>query len=204
MAQSVIVAMDLEGVLVPEIWINVAERTGIEALRRTTRDEPCYDTLMRYRLDILDKEGIDISTIQEVIAGLDPLPGAVEYVEWVREQTQLIILSDTFYQFAGPLMAKLGFPTLFCHSLEINDQGRITGYKLRMPDQKRASVEAFRSLNFRVIAFGDSYNDTTMLTAADKGVLFRPSEATAKDFPHFDVIQSHGEIRSEVEAFLQG
>ncbi len=200
--RPVIVAMDLEGVLVPEIWINVADRLGIPELRRTTRDEPDYDVLMRYRLDILDRHGIDLTAIQAVIADIAPLPGARDYVAWVRERAQLIILSDTFYQFAGPLMAQLDRPTLFCHDLEINEAGRITGYRLRLPDQKRASVLALRELNFRVIAFGDSYNDTSMLAVADRGLLFRPSPATARDFPQYTVLDDYAGVRAAIEAFL--
>ncbi|MFW5750489.1 MAG: bifunctional phosphoserine phosphatase/homoserine phosphotransferase ThrH [Planctomycetota bacterium] len=200
--RPVIVAMDLEGVLVPEIWVNVAERTGIDALRRTTRDEPDYDVLMRYRLDILAREGIDLNAIQAVIGDLAPLPGARELVGWIRERTQLIILSDTFYQFATPLMRLLDWPTLFCHDLEVDAAGRLTGYRLRMPDQKRASIAAFHGLNFRTIAFGDSYNDTAMLGAADAGILFRPAAATARDFPRFPVITAYDEVRAAIEAFL--
>ncbi len=199
-----IIAMDLEGVLVPEIWIGVAERTGIPELRRTTRDEPDYDKLMRNRLEILDRKNIRIDTIQEVIASLDPLPGAREYLDWVRTRTQAIILSDTYYQFAAPLMAKLGQPTLFCHTLDIAPDGRIIGYRLRMPDQKRACTEAFRQLRFRVLAVGDSYNDTSMLLAADQGILFRPSATVARDFPQFPVVQDHAVLRQRVEGFLAG
>lgn len=194
--------MDLEGVLVPEIWINVAERTGLPELRRTTRDEPDYNKLMRYRLDILDREGIRLPLIQEVIGTLDPLPGAADFLEWLRGHTQGIILSDTFYQFAGPLMAKLGRPTLFCHTLEVDDNGRITGWRLRLPDQKRSAVEALRALNFRVLAVGDSYNDTSMLGVADQGILFRPSAAVMRDFPQYPVVQDHVALRGLVETFL--
>lgn len=197
-----IIAMDLEGVLVPEIWIGVAERTGITELRRTTRDEPDYDKLMRFRLDLLDHHGIGLQTIQDVIADLDPMPGAREYLDWVRSRTQAIILSDTYYQFAAPLMAKLGHPVLFCHTLDIASDGRITGYRLRLKDQKRASTEALRQLKFRVLAVGDSYNDTNMLLAAHHGILFRPSAAVMQDFPQFPVVQTHAELRCRVEAFL--
>jgi phosphoserine/homoserine phosphotransferase len=197
-----IIALDLEGVLVPEIWIGVAERTGIQELRRTTRDEPDYDTLMRYRLDILDRHKIGLQTIQEVIAGLEPLPGARDFLDWARSRSQAIILSDTYYQFAAPLMAKLGQPVLFCHTLDIAPDGRIANYRLRMKDQKRASVEALRSIHFRVLAVGDSYNDTAMLLAADRGILFRPSPAVRRDFPQFEVVQDHPGLRRQAEEFL--
>ncbi len=199
-----ILAMDLEGVLVPEIWIGVAEKTGIAELRRTTRDEPDYDKLMRGRLAILDREGIRIDTIHQVIGSLDPLPGAAEFLAWARERTQVIILSDTFAQFAQPLMRKLGWPTLFCHTLDIAADGRIAGYRLRMPDQKRHSVAAFKSIAFRVCAVGDSYNDTAMLGEAHQGILFKPSASVVRDFPQFPVVQDHGALRTRVEAFLTG
>lgn len=197
-----ILAMDLEGVLVPEIWIGVAEVTGIAELRRTTRDEPDYDKLMRARLAILDREGIRIDTIHRVIGSLEPLPGAAEFLAWARERTQVVILSDTFAQFAQPVMRKLGWPTLFCHSLQIEASGRIAGYQLRMPDQKRHGVAAFKGLNFRVCAVGDSYNDTSMLDEADQGILFRPSPTVIRDFPQFPVVQDHLALRTRVEAFL--
>ncbi len=203
-ANPPLIAMDLEGVLVPEIWIGVAERTGIPDLRRTTRDEPDYDKLMRYRMEILDRHGITIGTIQEVIAGLSPLPGAKAYLDWVRARAQLIILSDTFSQFAGPLMKQLGWPTIFCHRLEVDAQGRISGYTLRMKDQKRHSVEAFRSINYRVMAIGDSYNDTSMLGAAHQGVLFRPSANVIKEFPQFPVVTDHQQLQERVAAFIDG
>jgi len=191
--------LDLEGVLVPEIWINVAERTGIEDLRRTTRDEPDYDVLMRYRLDILEREKLGLPDIQAVIAGMGPMPGAREFLDWLRERMQVVILSDTFHQFAAPLMRQLGWPTLFCHRLEVASDGRITDYKLRMPDQKRAAVEAFRGLNLSVLAAGDSYNDTSMLGAADAGILFSPPENVIRDFPQFPVTTNYDELREAVE-----
>jgi len=194
-----IACLDLEGVLVPEIWINVAERTGIDELRRTTRDEPDYDVLMRYRLDILDREGITLPQIQEVIAGMGPLEGAGEFVDWLRERAQVIILSDTFYQFAQPLMRQLGFPCLFCHRLEVEPEGRISGYTLRLDDGKRRAVRALRELNFRVVAAGDSYNDTTMLTEADAGILFCPPQNVVDDFPQFPVTSDYQQLR---EAFV--
>ncbi len=195
----IVACLDLEGVLVPEIWINVAERTGIAELRRTTRDEPDYDKLMRGRLEILDAHGLGIREISEVIAGLEPLEGAREFLDWLRERYQLIVLSDTFYDFAKPLMQKLDFPTLFCHDLEIDAGGRIRGYRLRMPDQKRESVRALRQIKFRTIAAGDSYNDTSMLAEADAGILFRPPQNVVDEFPQFPVTHSYEELR---EAFL--
>ena len=194
-----IVCLDLEGVLIPEIWIAFAEKTGVDALKRTTRDEPDYDTLMRYRLDILDREGFKLADIQEVIGTLEPLPGAKEFVEWVTSETRLVILSDTFSQFAGPLMAKLGNPTLFCHELVINSDDRIADYKLRLKDHKRKAVEAFRTLNFDTIAAGDSYNDLSMIDSAAKGILFRPPERLVKERPELPVAKSHAELRTMIE-----
>ena len=191
--------LDLEGVLVPEIWINVAERTGIDDLRCTTRDEPDYDVLMRYRLDILEREKLGLPDIQAVIAEMGPLPGAREFIDWLRERMQVVILSDTFHQFAAPLMRQLGWPTLFCHRLEVAPDGRVTDYKLRMPDQKRAAVEAFRGLNLSVLAAGDSYNDTSMLGAADAGILFNPPENVIRDFPQFPVTRNYDELREAIE-----
>ena len=195
----IVACLDLEGVLVPEVWINVAERTGIAELRRTTRDEPDDDKLMRGRIEILDSHGLGIREISEVIAGLEPLEGAREFLDWLRERYQLIVLSDTFYDFAKPLMQKLDFPTLFCHDLEIDADGRIRGYRLRMSAQKRESVRALRRIKFRTIAAGDSYNDTTMLAEADAGILFRPPQNVVDEFPQFPVTHSYEELR---EAFL--
>lgn len=190
--------LDLEGVLIPEVWIAVAEATGIEGLRRTTRDEPDYDKLMRYRLDLLERNGLTLPAIQRVIGTLDPLPGAVEMVGWLRERFQLVILSDTFYEFGMPFMAKLGHPTLLCHQLVV-DGDRIVDYALRLPDQKRAAVKAFHGLNCRVIAAGDSYNDTAMLTEADAGVLFRPPANVIAEFPQFPVATDYDQLRAEFE-----
>ncbi len=190
-----IVCLDLEGVLIPEIWVAFAEKTGLDALKRTTRDEPDYDTLMRYRLDILDKEGFKLTDIQEVIGTLEPLPGAKEFVTWVTSKTRLVILSDTFSQFAGPLMEKLGNPTLFCHELVVGTDQRIDDYKLRLKDHKRKAVEAFRSLNFKTIAAGDSYNDLSMIDCADKGILFCPPERLTKERPELPVAQNHAELQ---------
>jgi phosphoserine/homoserine phosphotransferase len=187
--------LDLEGVLVPEIWIDVAERTGIEALKRTTREEPDYDVLMTQRLEILSKHGLGLPAIQEVIAGMSPLPGAAAFLDWVRERHQLVILSDTFYQFAAPLMRQLGYPTLLCHNLEVDDSGKIVDYHLRQPDPKRKSVQAFRGLNLKVIAAGDSYNDTSMLLEADAGILFRPPDNVVREFPQLPVARDYDELR---------
>jgi phosphoserine/homoserine phosphotransferase len=195
----IVACLDLEGVLVPEIWIGVAERTGIEALRRTTREEPDYDRLMQGRLRILAEHGLGLPDIQQVIAGMKPLAGAREALDWLRERMQVVILSDTFYQFAEPLMRQLGWPTLFCHDLEVGDGGRVTGYRLRQADPKRRAVEALRGLNFQVIAAGDSYNDTSMLAAAHAGILFRPPENVAREFPQFPVTRTYDELRAAFE-----
>ena len=189
--------LDLEGVLVPEIWINVAERTGVEALRLTTRDIPDYDQLMRQRLALLDCHGLKLSDIQRVIAGMGPLEGARECLDWLRERFQVVILSDTYYEFALPLMRQLGWPTLFCHRLEVVDD-RVVNYVLRQTDGKRQAVRAFHALNFRVIAVGDSYNDTAMLAEAEVGILFRPPRNVIDEFPQFAVTRTFEELR---EAF---
>ena len=190
----IVACLDLEGVLVPEIWINVAERTGIAELRRTTRDEPDYDKLMRARLEILDRNALGLREIQAVIETLEPLPGALDFLNVLRERHQVVILSDTFYDFAKPLMRKLGFPALFAHDLVIEPSGRIAGYRLRMPDQKRQSVESLRALRFQVIAAGDSYNDTSMLSAAHAGILFRPPANVIAEFPQFPVTREYAEL----------
>ncbi len=192
--------LDLEGVLIPEIWIGVAERTGIDDLRATTRDIPDYDVLMRQRLRILDEHGLGIGEFQEVIGAMEPLPGARDFLEWLKERFQVIILSDTFYEFAAPLMSQLGHPTLFCHQLGIEEGGRIADYHLRQPDQKRKAVQAIHQLNFKVIAAGDSYNDTTMLGEADRGILFCPPRNVIEEFPQFPVTKDYEELRS---AFLE-
>ncbi len=196
----IVACLDLEGVLVPEIWINVAERTGIDELRRTTRDEPDYDKLMRARLEILDRHGLVLADIQEVIGGLDPLDGARDFLDGLRARAQVIILSDTFYQFAEPLMRKLDRPTLFCHDLEIEPSGRISGYRLRMPDQKKSSVLRLRELRFKVVAVGDSYNDTTMLAAAHAGILFCPPANVVREFPQFPVTKTYAELDEAIDA----
>jgi phosphoserine/homoserine phosphotransferase len=191
-----IACLDLEGVLVPEIWINVAERTGIPELRRTTRDEPDYDVLMRGRLEILDRHRLGLPDIQEVIGAMGPLDGAGDFLEWLRSRAQVVILSDTFSEFAAPLMRQLGWPTIFCHSLTVEPGGRISGYRLRIQDGKRKAVESLRALAFRVVAAGDSYNDTTMLAAADAGILFCPPDNVIADFPQFPVTRTYDELRA--------
>jgi phosphoserine/homoserine phosphotransferase len=197
-----VLCLDLEGVLVPEIWIGVAERTGIGELRVTTRDEPDYDKLMRRRLAILEREGLGLPDIQQVIDALGPLPGAREFLDWARERVQVLILSDTFYEFARPLMRQLGWPTLLCHRLVVGAEGRIEDYRLRQPDQKREAVRALHGLRFRVIAAGDSYNDTAMLAEADAGILFRPPDNVVREFPQFPVTRDYPELRAAVEAAL--
>ena len=192
-----IACLDLEGVLIPEVWINFAERTGIEALRITTREMPDYDKLMKQRLKILADKKLGIRDIQEVIAGMEPLPGALETLTWLRERFQVVILSDTFYEFAEPFMRKLGWPTLLCHRLDIDEKGMIRDYKIRQPDPKRASVQAFASLRYRTIATGDSYNDTSMLAEADAGILFRPPQNVIDEFPQFPVAREYAELRAE-------
>ncbi|WLF84609.1 bifunctional phosphoserine phosphatase/homoserine phosphotransferase ThrH [Moraxella sp. ZY210820] len=198
-----IVCLDLEGVLVPEIWINFAKKTGIKELEATTRDIPDYDVLMTQRLNILKQHNLGLPDIQAVIADMGPLPGAKEFVEWVRTHFQLIILSDTFYEFAHPLMQQLGWPTIFCHKLEVNEQGLITDYKLRQPDQKREAVKALHGLNFRVIAAGDSYNDTTMLSEADHGFLFDAPANVIAEFPQFPAIHGYDALKKAIISVSQ-
>ena len=194
-----IACLDLEGVLTPEVWINVAASTGIDDLRRTTRDEPDYDKLMRTRLEILDRHGITLPDLQAIIARMGPLDGAADFLDWLRTRYQVIIVSDTFYEFAAPLMAQLRHPCLFCNSLLVDQQGRISGYRLRIPDGKRKAVMALKLLNFHVVAAGDSYNDTTMLTEADVGILFRPPDNVAREFPQFPVTHNYPELRAAFE-----
>ena len=189
-----IVCLDLEGVLVPEVWIAFADKTGIPELRRTTRDEPDYDKLMRGRIEILDRHELRLPDIQDVIATLKPLDGAVEFLDRLRACTQVIILSDTFYQFAEPLMRQLGWPTLFCHELVVEDSGRVADYRLRLPDGKRKAVQALQQLAFTVHAAGDSYNDTAMLSAADRGVLFSCPDNVAREFPQFRRTERYDEL----------
>ena len=193
------VCLDLEGVLVPEIWIEVARRTGVKELTRTTRDEPDYDRLMRYRLGILAREKIRLADLQGVIAGMAPLDGARGFLDRLREGYQVLILSDTFYEFAEPLMRQLGRPTLLCHRLETDASGFVSDYLLRMPEQKRAAVQALRALNFRVIAAGDSYNDTAMLASADVGIFFHPPQEIAAQFPQFRVTRDYAELAAAID-----
>jgi phosphoserine/homoserine phosphotransferase len=197
-----IVCSDLEGVFVPEVWINVAEHTGIPELRITTRDEPDYDKLMRYRMKILDAHGLKLRDIQAVIAQIRPLPGALEFIGWLKERTQLIVVSDTFIQFADPLMNQLGRPTLFCHTLVMDETNRIINYRLRQSDPKRKTVEALQSLNYEVIGMGDSYNDISMLQKADKGILFCPPKNVVKDYPQFPVAEDYDTLKTILTDFL--
>jgi len=194
-----IVCLDLEGVLVPEIWIEFARRTGIPELRRTTRDEPDYDKLMSFRLGILREHKLGLPDIQKVIADMGPMPGAREFLDALRERYQVIILSDTFYEFAHPLMRQLGWPTLFCHSLETDAVGMLVAYHLRMPNQKQEAVKRLKELNFQVVAAGDSYNDTAMLGEAHAGILFHPPENVIAEFPQFPVTLSYAEMRTEID-----
>lgn len=189
------VCLDLEGVLVPEIWIGVAQRTGIDELRLTTRDISDYDVLMKRRIEILHERDLRLGDIHEVIGSLNPLPGARQFLDELRASVQVAILSDTFYQFAEPLMRQLNWPSLYCNDLEIDGDGRVTGYRLRQPEQKRAAVRAFQALKFQVVAAGDSYNDLSMLSEAEAGVLFRPPGKLVREYPHFPVTHTHEELR---------
>jgi phosphoserine/homoserine phosphotransferase len=196
-----LVCLDLEGVLVPEIWIAFSEATGITELRRTTRDEPDYDKLMRSRIEILNKNRLKLGDIQRVISGMEPLEGAVEFTRRVKEKTQLIILSDTFEQFARPLMAKLGYPTLFCNTLETNPDGTVTGYRLRQKNGKMEAVRAFKSINTRVFAAGDSFTALAMIREADAGCLFRAPEAIKQDCADIPLTETFDELFVKIEAF---
>mgnify|MGYP003669297425 FL=1 len=193
--------LDLEGVLVPEIWIAFAERTGIEELRATTRDIPDYNVLMKQRLGLLKQHGLKIDDIQDVISTLEPLPGAIEFIDWLRERFQVIILSDTFYEFSQPLMRQLHWPTLLCHRLVVDESGSVVDYKLRQEDPKRASVKALHSLNFRVLAAGDSYNDTSMLAEADVGFLIHAPQHVIDEFPQFKSVDTLEQLKL---AFIDG
>jgi phosphoserine/homoserine phosphotransferase len=190
-----IACLDLEGVLIPEVWINFAERTGIDELRATTRDIPDYDVLMQQRLRILQEHKLGLPDIQEVIDGMGPMEGANEFLGWLQQRFQVVILSDTFYEFAAPLMRQLGWPTLLCHKLSVDENGYVTDYHLRQKDPKRQAVKAFKGLNYRIIAAGDSYNDTTMLAEADRGILFRPPQNVIDEFPQYPVVNDYEEFR---------
>lgn len=197
-----VVCSDLEGVFVPEVWINVAKITGIEKLKITTRDEPDYDKLMKYRLNILDEHNLKIQDIQQVISNIKPLGGALEFTKWLRDISRFVIVSDTFQEFAKPLMKQLDDPFILCHSLEIDKDGRITNYKLRQSDPKRHTVEAFQSMNFKVIAFGDSYNDVSMLKKAEVGILFCPPQKVIDEFPELPVAHNYAELKALIEQHI--
>ena len=197
-----IVCLDLEGVLVPEIWIAFAEETGIPELKRTTRDEPDYDKLMNYRIAILKEHGLGLKEIQETIAQIDPLPGAKEFLDELRAMTQVIIISDTFSQFAGPLMKKLGYPTIFCNSLEVADNGEITGFKMRCEQSKLTTVKALQSIGYDTIASGDSHNDLGMIEASKAGFLFRSTEQIKKDYPQYPAFEEYDELLAAIKAAL--
>ena len=194
MKSPVVTCLDMEGVLTPEIWLALAEKTGIADLNVTTRDIPDYDELMKLRLDVLAKFDLKLSDITEVVAGLKPLDGAVEFLTWLRERCQVIILSDTYYDLVSPLMKQLHYPSIFCHTLEIDDKGYIRNYSLRQQDQKRHAVAAVKSLNFHVLAAGDSYNDLSMLQEADAGFFFRPPDSICSEYPQFPVTRSYAEL----------
>ncbi len=202
MKQQTIVTLDLEGVLVPEIWIAFAEKTGIDELKLTTRDIPDYDELMKGRLSILNKNSLKLADIQAVISMLTPLEGAKAFLDELRSITQVVILSDTFQEFAKPLMKQLDWPTIFCHDLEINEEGSVINYRLRQPDQKRKAVASFRGLNYHVIAAGDSYNDTTMLGEADKGFLFRSPDNVKDEFPQFKSAEEYVDLMRMIRSEL--
>lgn len=198
------ICLDLEGVLVPEIWIEFSRRSGIPELSRTTRDEPDYDKLMRFRIETLKANGLKLADIQDVIAGMGPMEGAREFLDELRSRYQVLILSDTFYEFARPLMRQLGWPTLLCHKLEVDDAGFVTRHVLRMADQKRHAVNALRLLNFQVIAAGDSYNDTGMLSAAHAGFFIHPPASIVERFPQFPVTNSYAELKAAIDAAAEG
>ena len=198
-----ILVADLEGVFLPEIWINIAKKTGIPELKLTTRDISDYNVLMRRRLSILKEHGLKIQDIQAVINSLEPLEGALDILNWIRQQSQIIILSDTFEEFAGPLIAKLNYPTLLCHSLDIDKAGNINDYRLRIENQKQEAVKALKSLNYHVIAFGDSYNDISMIKEADKGFFFCPPDTVISDFPEIPVTRNYSELKSMIKTLLE-
>lgn len=197
-----VICSDLEGVFVPEVWINVAEKTGIKELRLTTRDISDYDVLMKGRIKILKEHGLTLKNIQDIIDTIQPLPGALDFIAWVKERTQLIIVSDTFIQFADPMMRKLGRPTLFCHTLVIDEHNMIVDYKLRQQDPKRRTAEALQSMNYQVIGMGDSYNDINMLKQSDVGILFRPPENVIKDYPQFPVANDYDKLKDILSDYI--
>jgi phosphoserine / homoserine phosphotransferase len=197
-----VTCLDLEGVLFPEVWISVAEKTGIKDLRLTTRDISDYDELMQYRLKIITRENLTLKQIQDTIAAMEPFPGAIEFVDWLREKGQLIILSDTFQEFAKPIMKMLKMPTIFCHSLGVNEQNLITSYHLRIPDAKKKAVQSLRQLNYKIVAAGDSFNDISMLKEADQGFFYCPPESIASQFPEIPVTQNYQELKEKIEAFI--
>jgi len=199
-----VICSDLEGVFVPEIWVNVAQRTGIDELRLTTRDISDYDVLMKRRLSILDAKGLKLKDITDVVAAMDPLPGARQFLDWLRARTQVVVVSDTFVEFARPLMEKLGWPTLLCHSLTIDGSGTIAGYNLRQTDGKRKVVQAFKRLNYHVLAMGDSYNDVNMLKEAHRGILFRPPQNVIDEFPQFPVTNTYDDLKEIFGKVLTG
>ena len=194
---------DLEGVFLPEIWINVAKKTGIEELKLTTRDISDYDVLMAKRLSILKENNLTIQDIKDIIATLEPLEGALDILNWIREQTQIIILSDTFEEFAKPLMPKLNYPTLLCHNLTIDNEGNIIDYNLRINDQKREAVKSLKGMNYHVIAFGDSYNDIGMIQEAHQGFFFKPPESVIKEFPDIPVTRDYQELKTMITSLLK-
>lgn len=197
-----IICSDLEGVFIPEIWVNVAEKTGIEELKLTTREISDYDVLMTKRLEVLDEHSLKLKDITDIISTVEPLEGALETLNWIRERAQIIILSDTFEQFARPLMKKLNYPALLCHSLVVDSDGKITDYKLRQANQKKQAIKAFKGLNYTTIAFGDSYNDTAMIKEADHGFFFRPPDNVIREFPDFDVIDTYEQLKKKLNSFL--
>ena len=202
MSDMNIVCLDLEGVLVPEIWIAFSEASGIPELRRTTRDEPDYDKLMKWRIGILKEHGLGLKEIQETIAKIDPMPGAKEFLDELRSITQTIILSDTFTQFAGPLMKKLGMPTIFCNTLEVADDGEITGFRMRIANSKLATVKAFQSIGFQTIACGDSFNDLAMIEAGKAGFLFRTTDQIRRDYPHLQAFEEYDDLMAAIKSVL--
>lgn len=204
MSTPALIAFDLEGVFLPEIWIAVAEQTRLPELRRTTRDEPDYDRLMHYRMAILEREGLTLADIQAVIAAMEPLPHAVDFLDWTRSQAPVVIITDSFYEFVAPFLPKLHMPTIFAHRLVVDARGMLTGYRLRLDDGKRRAAVAFTELGFRVAAIGDSYNDTRMLAAAHQGILFRPPANVAAEFPQFPVAGNYDALRTLLQAFLAG